>query len=93
MWAERWYLNIWFLRFEGLKKEILEPCVQWMTVYWNVLRKSHSPELIDVNDLLKDDREIYFRDQNPELQTYSKNTMQLYVSMNILNKKVFATRR
>ncbi|XKL59878.1 hypothetical protein PGB90_000894 [Kerria lacca] len=61
----------------GLKKEILEPCVQWMSVYWSVLRDTYSPEMADVSDLLTDKSEIYFGDQHPELQTHSVS-MQLY---------------
>lgn len=64
----------------GLKKEILEPCVQWMSVYWKVLRESHAAEMADVNSLLTDKSEIYFGDQHPELQTHNIS-MELYVSI------------
>lgn len=62
-----------------MKKEILEPCVQWMSVYWKVLRESHAIEMAHVTSLLTDKSEIYHSDQRPELQTHNI-TMELYVS-------------
>lgn len=69
--------------YAGLRQEALQPCVQWMSVFWKVLRETYSPEMADVSDLLKDRREGYHVDQHPELQTHNIS-MQLYVSKELV---------
>ncbi|XP_065216852.1 G1/S-specific cyclin-E isoform X2 [Planococcus citri] len=61
----------------GLKKEILEPCVQWMSVYWAILQETYTPEMVNVRELIHDCKETYFGDQHPELQTHNIS-MSLY---------------
>lgn len=77
--------NDQFLIFVGLKKEVLEPCVQWMSVYWKVLRETSSSEMENVKELLYDEREIYNFKHRPELQTHDIS-QQLYVSISIGTK-------